>query len=343
MAFRETAGEQAYLKAGLMGFAGAGKTYTAKEIAIGLHKYCEEKGLRKKGAPVFFLDTESGSDWVRKDFQKAGIPLMVDKTNAFTSLVPSVQQASADNGILIIDSITHFWRELCDSYARKKRRTNLEFQDWAWLKAQWAKFTTEFINSQCHIIMCGRAGYEYDFKEQESGKTELVKTGVKMKAETEAGFEPSILVLMERVHSMSQGGDRDITITRTAQVLKDRACEIDGMTFTNPKFKDFLPHIKELNLGGTHVGVDDSQTSLNIVPDDDKSWVREKNRRDIVLEEIQQHIILLYPSSSAADKKGKADFLQDWFDTRSWKRVSTMSSGVLGEKYKAMQKERADG
>ena len=43
------------------------------------------------------------------------------------------------------------------------------------------KFTDLFINAPIHIILCGRAGYEYDyFEDQETGKKNLEKTGIKI-------------------------------------------------------------------------------------------------------------------------------------------------------------------
>ena len=81
---------------------------------------------------------------------------------------------------------------------KAKKRTRLQFDDWGYLKGEWRKFTDLFINSNLHIILCGRAGYEYDYFEDEAGKKQLEKTDIKMKAEGEMGYEPSLLVLMER-------------------------------------------------------------------------------------------------------------------------------------------------
>lgn len=92
--------------------------------------------------------------------------------------------------------------------------------------------------------MCGRAGYEYDFFEGDDGKRQLAKTGIKMKAETETGYEPSILIQMEKQMNVETG-----QVWRTARILKDRSTRIDGQVFSNPTFKNFLPHIEFLNLG----------------------------------------------------------------------------------------------
>lgn len=100
--------------------------------------------------------------------------------------------------MLIIDSISHFWKEVQDSYKKSKHRNRLHFHDWGQIKDQWGRFTDCYINSQVHIIMCGRAGYEYAYFEDEDGKKQLEKTGTKMKAESEMGYEPSLLMEMVR-------------------------------------------------------------------------------------------------------------------------------------------------
>lgn len=338
--FKPATNDQAYLKMGVMGFTGSGKTYTASLIARGLHKILRERKVPGGDSPVFFADTETGSDWVRDDFAKDGIPLEVSKTRAQKDLVPMIREVEKCKGIVIIDSITHFWQELCDSYAKKKNRTKLEFQDWAYLKQKWREFTDEFVNSETHIIMCGRAGYEYDFFVNEAGKKELEKTGVKMKAEGETGYEPSILVRMDRRQEMNP--DKTMTVWRTAEILKDRSRELDGKVISNPTFKDFLPHINHLNLGGVHVGIDTSRsTEDQIKPDGASDWQREKRQKDIILDEIKEVITKHFPGQSTAEKKDKADLLEKYCGSRSWARVETFDLRTLessrNELWKALE------
>jgi hypothetical protein len=52
---------------------------------------------------------------------------------------------------------------------------------------------------RCISSLCGRAGYEYDHEENEDGGKDLIKIGTKMKAEGEFGFEPSLVIEMERL------------------------------------------------------------------------------------------------------------------------------------------------
>src|SRR6185312_14525548 len=183
--FQPAESTSAYLKMGMLGFAGSGKTKTAGLTAIGLVKHMRKFGIDYATKPVYFLDTEKGSDWLKVDFDEANIPLATFKSRAFSDLLLAVPEAQANGSVLIIDSISHFWKELCETYQTKKaeqfKRTTyrLQFADWGYLKSEWSKFTDMFVNSPLHIILAGRAGYEYDFFE-EDGKKELEKTGVKM-------------------------------------------------------------------------------------------------------------------------------------------------------------------
>lgn len=324
--FQKSQNTQAYLKAGLMGFAGDGKTFTATKLAIGLVELMRERELGAGDKPVFFLDTETGSDWVRTQFEAATIELHTAKTRAFIDLIEAIQEAESNASVLLIDSISHFWRDLTESYAERKNRTRgLQFQDWAWLKKEWGRFTDLFVNSHVHIIMCGRAGYEYDFFEQDGGKKELQKTGIKMKAETETGYEPSILVLMEKKRNMETG-----QVWREGSILKDRADLIDGKTFVNPSFEDFRPHIEYLNLGGEHVGVDTSRNSKSLVHSDGKSqWQYDKEQKEIALEEVIEVMKKHHSGQAKADKDARADLMEKFFGTRSWKRVETLSREII--------------
>jgi hypothetical protein len=297
----------AYLKMGIMGFAGAGKTHTATLVGIGLHKMLTERLGEAK--PVFFLDTETGSDWIKPQFDAAGIELMTAKTRAFKDLMAATAEAEKNGSILIVDSITHFWTELCDSYQKAKKRNRLQFEDWGYLKKEWRRFTDLFINSRLHIILCGRAGYEYDYFEDEAGKKQLEKTGIKMKAEGEMGYEPSILVLMEREMDLDEK-----RVYRVAHILKDRSTRIDGKSIENPTFASFLPHIKYLNIGGEQLGVDTTRSSEDTIPGDKERRDLGPVRRKIVLDEIKDLMTLTWPGQAAAEKKAKIEALQKYWN-----------------------------
>ena len=313
-----------HLKAGLMGLAGSGKTYTATSICIGLVGYMRERGVTPKNQ-VAFIDTENGAAWVLPKFKAAGIELMVARTRSLTDLRDGIRWAAENADALIIDSITHFWTVFCDEYATKKnRRRGLEFSDWRAVKQDWREnFTDLYLNTPLHIVMCGRQGYEYDMQVNDAGKKELVKTGVKMKAEGETGFEPSLLMQMEQEQTLKDGSVE--RIERLCYVLKDRSTFLDGKILRNPSFKDFLPHIKTLDIGGRGVAVDTERNNSELITQDgDLTWKVREQQKEICLEEIAAEIQKMHGGSSEASKQARADLLEKVFGTRSWKAVEAM-------------------
>jgi hypothetical protein len=324
--FKRATSGQAFLKMGLQGFAGDGKTHTATLIAIGLVQLLRERGLPAGDKPVMFLDTEHGSDWVKPLFDAANIELHVAKTRAFVDLKTAVVEAEKEASVLITDSISHFWRRFCDEYAaRKERKRGLEFADWAWLKTEWGVFTDLYVNSRVHFIMNGRAGYEYDFFERDDGKKELERTGVKMKSESETAFEPSLLVHMEKHMGMPDSKTGQVQMWRTATVLKDRSRRVDGKVFIDPTFAHFRPHIESLNLGGDHIDVDLKRDNRELFTDDGTpKWQQEKRWKEVALDEVNALILKYHPGQSADEKKHRSDLLEEAFNTRSWARVETL-------------------
>jgi hypothetical protein len=120
--FTKASSTSAFLKMAFMGFQGSGKTYTATSTAIGIVKLMRDLRLPQGSKPIAFGDTEKGSDWILPRVQKAGLELVTAKTRAFSDLLALVNEAEASASVLLIDSLTHFWTELCDSYCTKKRR-----------------------------------------------------------------------------------------------------------------------------------------------------------------------------------------------------------------------------
>lgn len=332
---KKAVNEQAFLKAGLLGFPGSGKTYTASHLAIGI-----AKSVAGSNKPVAFFDTETGSDFLIKRFEIEGVELMVAKSQAFRDLLTVGQEAQGSCSVLIVDSITHVWRELCEAYRRRKRVNRLEFQHWAEIKQEWSAWTTFYLNSRLHIFVLGRAGYEYDYEENENtGKKELVKSGTKMRVEGEFGFEPSLLVEMERV---SKGVEAGSGYYHRAHILKDRTDTINGRAFDFEKPADtyrpgdwaatltpFQPVFNALNLGGTHVGVDASRTSDEMFEQDNGSLARRATKVRIALETVETTLVMLWPGQDQKSKALKLAAVEAVFGERSWLAVEKKSLEAL--------------
>ena len=280
------------------------------------------------------MDTETGSDFVLPLFNKAKIKLLTAKSRAFVDLLDVSRQAEVESDILIVDSVSHFWTDLMASFQKKRNLDRLLFQHWGPIKQEWRAFTDFYVNSKLHIIVCGRAGWEYDFQEDSEGVKELIKTGTRMKTEGEMAYEPSLLLEMEKVRTGE--GKIGQTFVNRCWVLKDRFDAINSKHFDKPTFKDFLPHIELLNIGGKHFGVDTVSDSTGLF-DSRESRSDEYKKVKIFLDEIQNELVLKWPSQGTSDKKMKIETLRSVFGTGSWTAIESMKSDKLEEGLKKIK------
>lgn len=316
-----------HLKAGIFGFAGSGKTYTSAKIAIGLWKKLNKNTGYNKA--VFFIDSETGSSYIKKLFAQDGVPIMGIQTRAFVTLMAGMREAIAGGNILLIDSISHFWQEIMRAYLKKNNLTRLRLRDFVPLKEEWSAFPTMYLNSPIHIIMAGRAGYDWgeENDDEEEGKKKLVKTGTKMKAEGDLGYEPTLLIEMEHVHSDSTIGS---TFINRAFVIKDKFDILKGKAFDMPTFEDFAPHINMLNIGGTPPTIDTETSSAEMMVSH-AGVAKRLKERDILCEEFWGEMPLRFNSRTDEGKKTGAAFLRETFGTLSETGINSMSNEKIKE------------
>lgn len=337
---------QGFLKAGFLGFPKSGKTFTAGLLSCELHR----RGKLKK--PVAFFDTEAGAEYVAASIAKAtGQNPIGAKSRALVDLLSVARECEAGAAdILIVDSITHVWREVCDAYLKqvnaareaqgKSSRNRLEFQDWQVIKGKWATWTDFYLNSKLHILICGRAGYEWDYEENEdTGKKELRKTGVKMKCEAEFGFEPSLLVEMERVQVPAADAADKFAFVHRARVLGDRFNVMDGAVTDNPSGAWFAPHLDRLIPGADNAVDTEAKTPMGVDEEGNAEWQREKRQRVILCERIQGAIVKVYPGQSAPEKRAKATLIEKCLGTTSWTEVENMPAGKLAAALEVLEAE----
>jgi hypothetical protein len=246
------------------------------------------------------------------------------------------ESVKANAAVLIVDSITHVWRELGESYRKRKNVARLDFQHWNDIKNEWAKWTRFYLNAPIHIFVLGRAGYDYDYEvNEETNRKELVKTNTKMKAEGEFGYEPSLLIEMERV---LRGPEVGAGYFHRAHVVKDRTDTINGKSFDFAKpndtyrpgdwqttFAPFDPVFKALNIGGEHVGVDADRTSEDLfAPNSNTGQAARVARLRIALETVENTLVLIWPGQDAKSKACKLAAIEAVFGVRSWTAVERM-------------------
>ena len=330
-----------HLKAGFLGFNKSGKSYTAALLASGTRRE------KKLDGAVMMFDTEPAAQYIAPIIKmETGKDLVGFQSRSLADACEFIREAmKAKASVLIIDSVTHLWRETCDSYLAQinkkaedrakaagqqpKKRTRLEFQDWGPIKSKWAEFSDLYVNSPIDIIICGRAGYEYDYEDREDGTgKDLIKTGVKMKTEGEFGFEPSLLIQMERVQVDALGNLQN-AITHRCTIIGDRFNVIDGKTCDNPTYDFFAPHVKMLTPGAVVAVNTTNQTDHGVNNAGDADWTAERKGRVILSEEIKGLLTHYFPGQSAESKKETADAIFECFGTRSWTAVENTDTSKL--------------
>lgn len=287
---------------------------SAVQTAIGLaHAF-------HKDAPVAFFDTEKGSDFALPIFSSEGIKLLRVKSRAFADLLSAVSEAES-NGCcaLIVDSMTHVWAELMESFCRKRKISRIQFEHWREIKGTWRDWTDLMLNSRLHMLICGRAGKEYEYQENdETGKKELISLGAKFKAEGEFGYEPDVLI--ELWTEREEGSKRGSRLVHKGLVLKDRAWSLNGKEFSwkdksaykkadyQSVYKCFEPYFNVLSIGGVHHAIDAERTSDGMFGSDtrDSSRYRQQQLKKAALEDWDSTLDLCFPGSSTAMKRARA-------------------------------------
>jgi len=334
-----------WLKAGFFGFEKSGKTFTA--VLLG----CAVREHFKLDGPISMFDTETGSLYVRPMVRVlTGQDLLAKKARNLDDLMRWFDACiRAKVAVAIVDSMSHVSDELRNSLLaqineRRQQRgwqksLRLEFQDMSMVTEAMNKFKALYLNAPIHAIVCGRAKNEWEMQERDDGTTkkDLVKTGVSMRAAAEFGYEPSLLVEMERDQDIQDGHK----LVRTATVLGDRFGVIDAKKVSFASTTDikgamaavynfFKPHL-DLLCPGAWSPVDiDKQTDFH-VRENNADWASEKRQRIILCEEIQGEIVKQWPGQAAHEKQQKAEIVEAVFQTRSWTNVEGMPSERLRE------------
>lgn len=228
MAFKKAKAEQAYLKIGIYGPPGSGKTFTTLLCA---------EGLNSKDKRTAFVDTERGTDFYSQAIKDRKVhPAAFDfdaiYTRSITEILTEVKALDLNKyNVIVIDSMTHVWEAVKQAYSGKLMRNGqIPLNAWGSIKKPYKELMALLLSMPAHVFILGRQGAEFD--EDDNG--EMKKVGVKMKAEGETAYEPHILLRMEGVK------DKQGIATPTIYVEKDRTGILSGREFANPTFQDLI-------------------------------------------------------------------------------------------------------
>jgi AAA domain-containing protein len=157
----------------LSGPAGSGKTWTALILA----------GELAPQGRVLVLDTEhASSELYADDFAFEVLPWY--KPYDPRQLAETIEQASTEYDVVIVDSLSHFWTgtggtlDLVESTATRSAGGN-RFAGWKTGSPAQESMVESMLAAKCHVIACMRSKTEFvQEKNERTGRTEVRKIGL---------------------------------------------------------------------------------------------------------------------------------------------------------------------
>ncbi len=296
--------EIGYVKGSFYGPPGTGKTTVLAMLLIYLSK------TYHNSAPVAWLASEKGVDFVIDVFKAEGVPLLISRSRSFLDLRSATRDAREAGACAVgVDSITHFWQEL---FTEGMRAKGPRLQKIMRIKEEWAPFSQDFQDSPVHFLVTGRLGFNWDEAEVQNEQTgeitkEVSRGGSKIKAEGDFGHEPDLEIEMSSIEDPDfmrwekvRGKNRKTfksQMIHIATLKKSRVWALNGKAFSwkdQPEYKlgyyktvaeCFKPHFDQINIGGSHnVMANTIGSSLLFQPGSEQSNYEQQIKRIIALE-----------------------------------------------------------
>jgi hypothetical protein len=201
MAFQEAERTQLYLRCALFGPSGSGKTMTALRMAKGI--------AGKMGCRFAFIDTEARSASKYADRFAFDVDNLADKT--IDGYVASMKEAQrAGYKVLVIDSLSHAWRELTEEVDRIAARStsNNSFQAWGKVSPKQKAFVEAILDFPGHIIATLRSKTEWCIGSGKGGKMSPEKVGLAPEQGKGIEYEFDMLVELNQQHQGTVTKDR---------------------------------------------------------------------------------------------------------------------------------------
>ena len=189
LTFTKATKEQAKLRLAIFGPSGSGKTFTSLRIATGMT------------GKIAVIDTERGS--ASKYAGKFEFDVLELPKKDIATYVQGIRAAQeAGYGVLIIDSLTHAWKDLL---AEIDRIANAQFRGNTW--AAWSKGTPKqnmlvdaILDFDGHIIATMRTKTEWTTAAGTNGKSRPVRVGLAPEQGKGIEYEFDMLIELSTEH-----------------------------------------------------------------------------------------------------------------------------------------------
>lgn len=213
--FKKATKEQSFLRLGIGGPAGSGKTFSALRIATEMAKL--------KPGKIAVIDTERGSASKYADIFEFDVLELADDHHP-ERFIEAIK-AAVDAGYLyvIIDSTTHEWTgkngclELHDIETRKTKNS---YTAWNAITPLHNRFFDSILNAKANIIGTVRSKVDHVQEKDSNGKTTIKKVGMASIQREGADYEYDILM--------------EIDVDHFGVITKTRCAALDGKGWKKP-------------------------------------------------------------------------------------------------------------
>lgn len=209
MEIRKAERKKAKLRLGIAAPSGAGKTYSALQLAFGL------------GGKVGVIDTENGSADLYAELGDFDVVTLTPDYTVKKYLEALTLFENAGYTTVIIDSLSHAWSGqggLLDKQGKVADKTGNGWQAWRQITPEHNELVERMLRSPCHIIATMRAKTDYvQEKDDRTGKSVVRKIGLAPIQRDGMEYEFSIML--------------DIDMNHVASTSKDRTQLFDGQYF----------------------------------------------------------------------------------------------------------------
>jgi hypothetical protein len=323
MPFKPATKEVGFIKGSMFGPKGTGKTTLLTMLLIHLSK------TYHNSAPVAWLASEKGVDFVLDIFKAEGVPLLLNRSRSFLDLRSASKDALKEGCCAVgVDSVSHFWQDL---FTAGMKSSGPRLARIGKIKEEWAPFAQDFQDAPIHYLVTGRMGFVWDEVEMldENGEMqkEISKGGTKIKAEGDFGHEPDLeietaqmddpdLVRFDKVRGRARRNFKSQMI-HVATVKKCRVWSLNGKAFTwkdQPVYKpgyfqqvaaSFQPYFDSINIGGAHAVVQSQRETAALFNSGTEHSAHEAHiQRKCFLEELDNLLSHCFPGG---EKRSKID------------------------------------
>jgi hypothetical protein len=209
MEFKKATKDQVKLRLAIFGPSGAGKTYSSLSIASGME------------GRAAVIDTERLS--AKRYADRFDFDVLDLEKREVDSYVAAIQLAAqAAYPILIIDSLSHGWKDLLQEIDRLAK-TKYKGNTWAaWQEGtpKQNKLVDAILTYPGHVIATMRSKTEWTSERMPDGKVKPVRVGLQPEQGKGIEYEFDILIQMD--------------VDNSAEVLKDRTGKFQGRVINKP-------------------------------------------------------------------------------------------------------------